>query len=445
MAESNSIINGPQDGLDGHTSTLMASNFQKAVMEELTTAREKIAVLTDRVIELEDLEKKSNLQISTLKDAIREGVEIIVHLQEVEADQKNQITQLCKEKEARQGERKLTEETCLMLKTNQGAYKKIKRREFKPGEISKKVKEWRDTEKAFNSSEDFRKERSVDQEVREEGSLAAASPYMSSPCLPSVSLQDKEMNSARQTTETQRQNFCSVKKSLRDLQQMARNHVVGMAVAHQTINTQELENSSLQQCLPDLLKKVEDHEAEMTQAHQTIKTQGKEISNLKERLQDLHTVNRYQAVEIQKLSEEKLIFSRKSRLLESAIVDLEKCLLESRSVLTDKTTELIQIQNCKRDDLTLRREYETERMKREQLEEDKQILEDICFLMKKRTLGFFGRRMEDRGTELAKMRTKMLASYAANGYLGRPRHMNTRVLEADVAAQSSAGPSGTAG
>ncbi|KAM8849663.1 uncharacterized protein AB9W97_021280 [Spinachia spinachia] len=436
-----------------HAKAMAENNYQQncPVDATMTTcSRDEIFQLTKKVMEL----KMVNSQSELMHFQIQEATQRIIDLEKVEADQKCQITKLCEEKEAWQEERKRFEEICLRSKKKtQGVDGNGKADEFELAELKRKVVLFTEGEKAFQSKLDFWKDH-VDTRMMQDSS---SSPSPSCPPSP-ASLQKKEMNTAQRTIKSLRHQIAILNKSLEDFKNKSRDNEAGLTKAQQTVETQKLEISSLKQCLSALKEKGKDYEAEMIQARQTIERQGLEISSLKERLQDGQMVATNQAEEIQEYSKEKLLLSREANFLKSTNVDLEKSLLDSTSLLTNTTNELHQsLKNCLKENTTLRIENETlkgeskileralcaERMKSEQLEDDQQLLEDICLRMKKRTLGFFGRRMEDRATEMAKMRRKIVENDTKNGYIRRTRHDRTERVE--EAAQSIAVPLATAG
>ncbi|KAM8854850.1 uncharacterized protein AB9W97_020026 isoform 3-T5 [Spinachia spinachia] len=399
-------------------------------MEELTS----IKLLTNQMIEVQTVERKSDLQRTNLGHNIQEALERITDLQKVEANQKHQIIKLCEEKDAWQEEKKLLEDTCLRLKRKtQGDNRTMKDRESELAEIRKWEKECKETEKSFSSPMQFWKELTAGTEA----SMASLPPTAPSPSR-LESLQEKKMGLG----------LSSLKESLRGLQEPVKDHEAEMAEARQTIARQRLEVSRLKESLRGLQETVKDHEAEMAEARQTIERQRLEDSSLKETLQGLQeTVKDHEA----EMAEARQTIARQRLEVSSVCGELQReGLSESRRLLTNSTAELPQSQtSCKKEDLTVRRELDTlkgesqmlmraflgAQLKNKRLEQDQHLLEDICLQMKKRTLGLFGRRMGDRATEMAKMRSKMVkkdteAASFPQVFSRRTHNNTTRVEEA---------------
>lgn len=334
-------------------------------LAQLNDAKDKIVQLTIQLMELEDFKRYTLQDGQNFHLKMQQHKERMEDLEKTEAKyklaletvsvQNQQISMLCEEKDAWQKEKTLLEDICLDLKRKTQSVCMMGGRKFELG----KMKRQKLAQQEDNTENEFSSATlEVDQNVEKVASL----PSPAQDCLENL-------------------------------------QVTGMTEAKQTIETQGSEISRLKESLQDLQKTVEDHEAD-----------------------------------IQKLSEQNLLLVKEADLQRSTNLNLQKQLSKSRSLLTAKTTEVLQIQtNFEKPYYILMAEHNNlrialhaEQAKRKCLEEinnllvkDQKLLEDICLQMKKRLLGIFGRRMEDRDTEMAKMRRKMPGMETERGVFHR--------------------------
>ncbi|KAM8844472.1 uncharacterized protein AB9W97_000034 isoform 1-T9 [Spinachia spinachia] len=386
----------------------------------------------------------------------------ILMLEKLNDFQKQYIFMLCEEKSAWQEERKLLEDICLTLKREtRGVFGKMGGRKFELEKMKKKAKEQQNAETV--SSTRFGRIRAAD------------SCCTTSPASPDnlVNLDKMKMAEAQQTIKRQELNISSLHDYLQkmvqdykadmtedrqkferqeltisslqeDLRKMVQDHKAEMTEAQQTIERQELNISSLYDYLQTM---VQDYKADMTEAQQTIERQELNISSLQEDLQKMvqdhkaETTEAQQTIErqelnisslqedLQKMAQDHKV--EKTNVLKSTNLNIEEEHSAIKSVLTNETIEQIQVEtNCMKECHTLKRELQVQREENKfiriylaeeqinirELERDQQILENICLQLKKRLLGSFGRRMEDRATEMEKLRRKSVANETNNRF-----------------------------
>ncbi|XP_062415883.1 golgin subfamily A member 6-like protein 6 [Pungitius pungitius] len=230
------------------------------------------------------------------------------------------------------------------------------------------------------------------------------------------------MAEAEKTIQSQGSEIASLKKRLHDLKEtkllqvetdckkeykilMGEHNNLIIALHAEQAKTKQMEqdklweqNKTLEEMFPHEAMKFQEGAKKFQEDAKMFQELANETKKLQEDdkmiLQQRNTISRLDALE-----HEKLILEERNKVLLEEKLDLQHSnlvLAQEKTVLEERNTHLGYQKILLEEDKRLRML-------------DQKLLENICLRLKKKLLGFFGRPMEDRATELAKMRRKMVA------------------------------------